>query len=99
MPLIRKFELENEFTHCRVALIMWMASYMHQLKKNTDGGSPSLISHSATSTSSAHQDDDCQHESAHASLDSSWFFCTHVLKCLCYYFFLSNFDSKHQNCN
>jgi hypothetical protein len=70
LPVLRKPEAESEFIFCRVSLIMWVASYLHQTKKNADGGPASII-HSTNSALAAPHEEDSQHESAHASLEST----------------------------
>ena len=78
LPVLRKPEAESEFIYCRVSLIMWIASYLHQTRKNIDGG-PASMTHSTNSAPVGSHEDETQHESAHPSLESSEFFlyCTY----------------------
>lgn len=64
--MMRKAEAESEFVYCRVTLIMWLTTYVHQTKKNTDSASSVGIH----STLKEHEEEG-HHESAHPSLDSS----------------------------
>ncbi|XP_019874544.2 probable Rho GTPase-activating protein CG5521 isoform X2 [Aethina tumida] len=65
LPVIRRMEAETEFIHCRVTLIMWVATSVHQTKKNADSTSSSLQNNS-------HQEEDSSHtDSNHPSLDST----------------------------
>lgn len=73
---MRKPESDNEFVGCRVSLIKWVATYMQQIKKNSDGGPSSIVStHSAPPShpSSAHEEES-QSESAHPSLECCMYF-------------------------
>lgn len=67
LPNLRKLEPESEFTNCRVALILWIANYMHQTRKNQELHSLNQQSHSMSQS----EDDSHSHDSTHVSLDSS----------------------------
>ncbi|KAK9884222.1 hypothetical protein WA026_005171 [Henosepilachna vigintioctopunctata] len=66
LPTLRKAEADTEFVYCRVALIMWLTSYIHQSKK-LDGGSSTTGAH----INERELEEEGQHESAHPSLDSN----------------------------
>ncbi|KAJ8941931.1 hypothetical protein NQ318_013264 [Aromia moschata] len=71
LPSLRRLETETEFVHCRVTLIMWVTSYMHQAKRISDGGPPSMQgTHSPYPQSQFGHEEDVQHDSSHPSLDS-----------------------------
>ncbi|KAL3287319.1 hypothetical protein HHI36_001794 [Cryptolaemus montrouzieri] len=67
LPTMRKAEAESEFIYCRVTLIMWITSFVHQLKKNTDSGPGSQVIHSSLKE----HEEEGQQDSAHPSLDSA----------------------------
>ncbi|CAH0550342.1 unnamed protein product [Brassicogethes aeneus] len=66
LPMMRRMEAETEFIYCRVTLIMWVANYVHQTKRNSDH----LIAPPPVAHSSSHHEDD-SHDSSHPSLDST----------------------------
>ncbi|KAJ8941367.1 hypothetical protein NQ314_010430 [Rhamnusium bicolor] len=68
LPVLRRLESETEYVHCRVTLIMWVANYMHQTKKNNEVGPSSIPSIQSPSQQFSHEEE--PHDSSHPSLDS-----------------------------
>lgn len=74
LPVLRKQEADSEFVACRVSVIKWIANYMHQTKKHSDGHQQQVVN-PVPAGGGTHQDDE-MHQSeagAHTSLESSKF--------------------------
>ncbi|CAH1981298.1 unnamed protein product [Acanthoscelides obtectus] len=76
LPVMRRLDSENEAVHCRVSLIMWVTNYMHQAKKNNEGGGAGPPQNQQFQPSPQQQHyhpthEEESHDSAHPSLDST----------------------------
>ncbi|XP_057662756.1 ral GTPase-activating protein subunit alpha-1 [Diorhabda carinulata] len=71
LPLLRRPEIENEFVHCCVSLILWIVNYVHQTKKTHDNKDANSIGPSSIQNLQGSHEDDPQHDSSHPSLDSA----------------------------